>query len=65
MAVLNNTKIIVPKKHITDLKYLNPKRERGLTNQTTLFSSNKNGGNDIQLANVINQYPKILEIIDR
>lgn len=65
MAVLNNTKIVVPQKHITDLKYLNPERERGLTNETTLFSSNKNGGNDIQLANVINQYPKILEIIDR
>ena len=64
MAVLNNTKIMVPKKYIVNLRYLNPERERGLTNEITLFSSNKKGGNDVQLANVTEHYPEILNILN-
>lgn len=63
MAVLNNTKTLIPKNHIKKLTYVNPERERGLTNEITLFSSNKTGGNDSQIENVIKYYPQILDII--
>lgn len=63
MAVLNGTKTYVPKKNIKSLAYVNPERERGLLDQITLFSSNRKGGNDIQISKVIEHYPKILDII--
>lgn len=63
MSVLNNTKTLVPKNHIQELTYVNPERERGLTDEITLFSSNKKGGNDLQIEKVINHYPQILEIL--
>lgn len=63
MAVLNHTKILVVKDWIRELTYINPERERGLTNEITLFSSNKKGGNDLQIENVINHYPQILDIL--
>jgi hypothetical protein len=61
MTILNNTKIVSPKNSTKKLTYINPARERGLTNEITLFSSNKKGGNDIQLAKVIEHYPEILK----
>lgn len=64
MAVLNNTKICVVKDLIREMTYVNPKRERGLINELTLFSYNKKGGNDLQIQNVINHYPQILEILN-
>lgn len=64
MAVLQETKIYITKENIKELTYINPERERGLTNETTLFSFNKKGGNDEQLHNVLNHYPKILEILN-
>ena len=63
MAVLNGTKICVAKNCIKHLTYVNPERERGLTNESTLFSINKKGGNDVQLQKVLNHYPQILDII--
>lgn len=63
MAILNNTKINIVPNNITDLTYVNPERERGLTGELTLFASNKLGGNDIQLQKVIAKYPQILEIL--
>lgn len=63
MAILNNTKIAVVKNSIVNLTYVNPARERGLINEVTLFSSNKKGGNDYQIKNVLNHYPKIMEIL--
>ena len=63
MAILNNTKIAVVKNSIVNLTYVNPARERGLINEVTLFSSNKKGGNDSQIKNVLNHYPKIMEIL--
>ena len=42
---------------------INPERERGLTNEITLFQTNKKGGNDLQLEKVINHYPQILDIL--
>lgn len=65
MAVLNGYKILVPKNYIKDVRYLNPERERGLTNEITLFSMNKKGGNDLQLAKLIEYYPQILELIKK
>lgn len=63
MAVLNKTKILVVKDWIRELTYVNPERERGLTDEITLFSFNKKGGNDLQIDKVINHYPQILQIL--
>lgn len=63
MAVLNETPICIAENRVRELTYVNPDRERGLTNQLTLFASNKKGGNDIQLSNIINHYPQILDIL--
>ncbi len=64
MAVLKNTKIKVVKDNISELTYINPERERGLTGETTLFASNKKGGNDLQMEAVIKAFPQILKIIN-
>lgn len=63
MAVLNSTKIKVIKNNISDLTYINPERERGLTGELTLFSSNKKGGNDTQMENILSHYPQIKKIV--
>lgn len=63
MAVLNKTKICIANDWIRRLTYVNPDRERGLTNEITLFSFNKKGGNDMQIKNVLNHYPEILNIL--
>ncbi len=63
MAILNKTKIYIAKDYIKELIYINPERERGLTDGLTLFSFNKQGGNDVQLKNVINHYPQITKIL--
>lgn len=63
MAVLNKTRILVVKDWIRELTYVNPERERGLTNEITLFSFNKKGGNDLQIEKVLNHYPQILNIL--
>ena len=63
MAVLNKTKICIADNWVKRLTYINPERERGLTDEVTLFSFNKKGGNDIQIRNVINHYPEILNIL--
>lgn len=63
MAVLNHTKTLVAKDWIRELTYVNPDRERGLTNETTLFAFNKKGGNDLQIEQVLNHYPQIIKIL--
>ena len=63
MAVLNKTKILVVKDWIRELTYVNPERERGLTDEITLFSFNKKGGNDLQIEKVLNHYPQIIDIL--
>lgn len=63
MAVLNGTKILVVKDWIRELTYVNPERERGLTDEITLFSFNKKGGNDLQIEKVLNHYPQIVDIL--
>lgn len=63
MSVLNKTKTFVIKNRIKELTYVNPERERGLTNELTLFSFNKKGGNDVQIDKVLEHYPSIVEIL--
>ena len=61
MSVLKGTKIKVPQDNIPGLKYINPARELGLNNETTLFNINgKQGQNDIQINNILKQYPQIM-----
>lgn len=62
MSVLKGTKIKVPQNNIPCLKYINPARELGLNKETTLFNINgKKGQNDMQINNVLKQYPQIME----
>ncbi len=63
MALLNKTKIYVPKNHIKALTYINPERERGLINQITLFATNKQGWNDVQIQKVSEHYPELIDIL--
>ncbi len=64
MAILNNTKIKVINNPYNNIKYVNPEREFGIYNETTLLSTgNKDGGNNIQLNNILNHYPTIKEQI--
>ena len=51
------------KRWIRELTYVNPERERGLTDEVTLFSFNKKGGNDLQIEKVLNHYPQIIDIL--
>jgi len=64
MAVLNGTKIKIVKNNIAELTYINPERERGMTGDITLFASNKKGGNDIQMEQVLKHYPQLVKIIN-
>lgn len=59
MAILNNTKMQLVKNNITDLIYLNPKREYGLSSGTTLYKTNSVCDNDRQLAMILDYYPTI------
>lgn len=61
MAILNNTKIKVIEGNMPKINCVNPAREVGLLNQTTLWSTNSKGSNDIHLKNLINKFPKILD----
>lgn len=64
MLVLNNKKIKSIENPMNKLTYINLQRERGLLNEKTLSSTNILE-NDIQLKNVMNEYPQILEILQK
>jgi hypothetical protein len=61
MAVLKGTKITLAANPINTLTYINPEREANANDDGTLFSSNGLGGNDTQLAKVLEAYPELLE----
>lgn len=63
MAVLNRTKVRVVPNNKPSLVYVNLARELNILDERTLYFSNVSGGNDSQIENVINHYPKILEIL--
>lgn len=65
MAVVNEKKTKVVEGNITALNYVNPERELRLNGEFTLLSIN--GGenmNDVQLKNVLDRYPSIMEKIN-
>lgn len=63
MAILNNTKIKVVKDNLYRLTYVNPARELNLIGEKTLWNSNKKGGNDVNLKNMVDEFPEILDIV--
>ena len=63
MAVLNKTKITYVEKPLVRLTYVNIAQELGILNKFTLWQYNRDGYNDIQMNNIINYFPEILEII--
>ncbi len=64
MAVLNRTKIRVVKDNMYALTYVNPAREMNILNETTLWSSNSKGSNDVNINNLITKFPEIMDIIN-
>lgn len=60
MAVMNKTKIVIIESQ--KLISLNISRDLRLTNKKRLFDSNINK-NDVQVENILNNFPEILEII--
>ncbi len=63
MAVLNKTKITCVENPLDRLTYVNIAQEVGVLDKFTLWQYNQNGHNDNQMSNIINYFPKILEII--
>ncbi|MBF4468083.1 MAG: glycosyltransferase [Methanobrevibacter arboriphilus] len=63
MGVLNGIKTKVVPDGYRILNYINPKRELNVENEETLYSKNKNGGNDNQMENIVNYYPQIKNIL--
>ena len=62
MTVLNNKKIKVVDNPMNYLTHINPERERGFNNDSTLSSSNvSENQNDILFENVLSYYPQIME----
>ena len=64
MAVLNETKITSIGNPMADLNYVNLAREYGIYDDFTLWQMNQAGENDIQLKNVLEEFPKIKENIN-
>ena len=63
MALLNRTKIKGVKNSLVQLTYVNLARELNILNEKTLYSSNFDGGNDLQIKNIIDYYPDIMKIL--
>lgn len=63
MAVLNKTKIYSIENSLDALCYVNISRELNLLDEMTLWDVNQTGQNDIQLNNVLNRFPEILDMI--
>lgn len=63
MAILNGTKIKSVKDNMVQLTYVNLARELNIINEKTLYSTNFDGGNDLQLKNILDYYPDIMKIL--
>ena len=61
MAVKNNRKIRIVKDNYSVIYSTNILRQLGLIKESTLYSKNRNGGNDEQIKSVLAQYPEIKE----
>lgn len=64
MAILNKTKIKCVKNNMVQLTYINLARELNIINEKTLYSSNFEGGNDLQLKQIIDYYPDVLKVVE-
>lgn len=62
MAVLNRTKIIVPQCCQKQLKYIEGTQNCNIENKPLHQSNVEEGGNDIQIGNVLRLYPEIKNI---
>jgi len=65
MAILNNKKIHSLKNGFTDLIYTNPLNELPTSRKRLSFENVINNKNDIQLNNITNKYPEILNILKK
>lgn len=63
MAILNKTKIKPVNNGIVELTYINLAREDLILNEKVLWSVNTRGDNDVQLKNLLKQFPEITENI--
>ncbi len=61
MAVLNKTKIKRCKKLVQELFYINSYKQ--IFSENKLWAKNSKGRNDLELNNVLNEFPEILKII--
>ncbi len=62
MALLNETNISIIKDNITNIIFVNPELEHGLTDGTTLYDINKTA-NDTQIRNLISHFDNIRNTI--
>jgi glycosyltransferase involved in cell wall biosynthesis len=60
MVVLNNRKIKILSNGFKENIYVNPERELNIRGNETLYITNKYGGNDEQLKNIVNCYPELI-----
>ena len=64
MAVLNETKITSIGNPMKDLNYVNLARELGINDDFTLWQLNQAGENEKKKKNVLDEFPRIKEIIN-
>ena len=64
MAILNKIKITVIDEPMVALTYVNLARERGVLDELTLWNLNKEGNNNTQMENLVNEFPQIIDIIN-
>lgn len=63
MAVLNKTKIKTFDGNYDLFDFVNPARDLNLVNEKTLFTSNENTGNYVNMNKILKQYPEILDLM--
>ena len=61
MAIINKSKITIIDEPLDSFKYINVARESGVLKESTL--NNTNEMKNIQMNNVVNKFPKLLEFI--
>lgn len=65
MGVLNHTKVKIVENGIRSLQWVNPRREIGLYDETTLAMANTQGAmaNDMYINNIVEAYPELMKIL--
>lgn len=67
MGILNHTKVKIVENGMRTLQWVNPRREIGLYDETTLAMANTKGemDNDVYINNVVEAYPQLIEILQK